>query len=242
MRKSFACLSTAIASLGTFAASAQTINPDSVYLSRALGNAISNSKTENSPLFNGKLYSSSAYNPEYGHPFYASSEWQVGTITYDGVTHSHVPLLYDIVQDEVLIQPPNNPSSISLVKEKVSQFTVHNHTYVYKKAVAGSILPEGFYDLLFDGKVNALARHEKKPKSVSKSSTVLKTYFKSSDQYFISKDGAYYTVKNQSDILKLFPESKAALNQFMNEHKLSFKKEPEQALKQIAAFYSKAGN
>lgn len=238
------CLFTATAMLGFNAVKAQTINPDSVYLSKAYENAVSSFRTEHAPLFNGKLYSSPVFNPHYGHPFYASNEWYTGTIIYDGVKYNNVPLLYDMVLDEVLTKHISNPAPISLVKEKVNRFTLHNHTYVYVKTDSASNpeMPAGFYDLLYDGEVSVLARRQKKARSVSSSSTVLKTRFKSSDLYFIKKGGTYHTVKSQKDILKMFSDRKAEMDQFMSQNKISFKKDAEEALTKIAAYYSKAGN
>ena len=83
---------------------------------------------ENAHLYTGKEYTSYS-NGIKGYAFYLTDQMQSGDIFYDGTLYSDVPLLYDIVRQEVVINRYNQEARMKLLNEKVKYFTFSGHTF-----------------------------------------------------------------------------------------------------------------
>src|SRR6266513_6107437 len=59
---------------------------------------------EQSSLYNGSEYIEYAFTLQEGHPFFGSAAWVNGKIYFDGMIFHEVPILYDIVKDQVVIR------------------------------------------------------------------------------------------------------------------------------------------
>src|SRR5258708_22748261 len=61
-------------------------------------------------LYDGKEYTYNLYYPfeiNEGHPFFQSKNFDTGAVFYNNVLYEKVPLLYDLINNELLV---NNPS------------------------------------------------------------------------------------------------------------------------------------
>ncbi|MBC7923212.1 MAG: hypothetical protein H7Z75_19205, partial [Ferruginibacter sp.] len=114
-----------------------------------------------SSLYNGSQHV--GYDPHVrSHPYLESDDWQAGSVRYDGVWYRDVSALYDIVGDELIIQHYNRGFEIQLLREKISHFSLPNHTFVrLVPDSTNAALRAGFYDQLYDGKVAVLAKRTK---------------------------------------------------------------------------------
>ena len=91
--------------LSSFYSRAQAPGNDSLLVERSKQAAISlyNQATHDIlPLYNGSEFVNTNYTVAY-NPFYASVELTPGNIWYDGTEYRNVPLIYDILTDEVVI-------------------------------------------------------------------------------------------------------------------------------------------
>src|SRR3954452_5902520 len=87
--------------------SAQNIAADSSNYAIAIQNAISAYHQFLSPqtsLYNGSEYVDYAYTINEGTPFFEDTQFSNGTVTYDNVLYTDVPILYDEVLEEVVIK------------------------------------------------------------------------------------------------------------------------------------------
>src|SRR3982751_1819689 len=61
-----------------------------------------------------------------GHAYFLQRELQTGTLIYDELEFTNVPMLYDLLKDQVVILHFNHFTKIGLVSEKVKAFTLFN--------------------------------------------------------------------------------------------------------------------
>lgn len=193
-----------------------------------------------------RLYSGREYFPYdatiKGNAYYPSTvtTWLNGEVNYDGIVYKDVPLLYDTYKDEVVSLLYNKFSKYALLSERVHDFTVLSHHFI--RIMADSLkndkagITTGFYDQLYKGKTEVLARHTKNIQT-NTSSFGVESYFLEKQEYYVKKGNTYYSVSGQGSFLKLFKDKKAELKQYMRDYKIKFNKDPEYAMVKLASYY-----
>jgi len=222
-----------------------------VYAS-AQGLAGDTARTENIPadFFNAyydslgssmRLFNGIEYN-RYGHgftgsPFFNNTDFTEGSVFYDGALYEHVALLYDVVQDALIIKDFTKNYEMKLVKEKVRYFKILNGRFVNLSASNGdeNLPEEGYYKLLVDGKVLALEKVEKKIETSSKAEEP--TRFTTYERFYVKKGDDYYKIDNISNLLKAFKDKKTELRKFIRSNGLG-KKDMEQLIQKTADYYN----
>lgn len=214
-------------------------SPDSLLLQSSVRQAASQVPTSQKRLYNGTEYIGYFFNSTKSHPYFQEYDWQSGHVDYDGVTYQSVPLLYDLVQDEIVVGHFNGTDGISLIKPLVKSFQLLGHTFFYlPENKEGKVpLAAGFYDCLFEGKVQLWARHTKTLEQYNKA-TKSAGYFPLKVRYFLKKNQEYHQVQNKREVLQVFADKKEEVEAFIKENKLSFSKRREEDLKKVAAFGS----
>jgi hypothetical protein len=218
----------------------QSIVPDSIICKNAIDNTVA-LYTKNagiqSGIYNGIDYSYQRINS--GHVFFETDNLVNGDIMYNGIEYKSVPMLYDIVKDEVIIQGAFQPYFILLASDKVSQFVLSGHTFVmiYTDSLPGTELKTGFYQRLYNGKTKAFAKNKKIIEDfVDIGNAVNRTAFEK-DKWYIFKDGIYFEVKGKSSILKVLKDKKKEIQQFSKREKINYKSNMEDALTRIVTYY-----
>ena len=108
---------------------------------------------EQSPLYNGSEYIEYTFTFLEGDPFFGSASWVNGNINFDGLTFHEVPMLYDIVKDQVVIKDFQKAFKIILRSDKIQQFTLSGHTFIRLPHDNSNQIKTGFYDQLYNGKL-----------------------------------------------------------------------------------------
>lgn len=225
---------------------AQTAQPKTDFLQQATASAVKSYQDVigmQALLYNGSEYK--AENKSYleGHAYFNSKSFEQGTIAYDGVVFTNVPLLYDVVLDEVITVHPVSGLSQKLVKHKISAFNLPNYGFVHLKPedVDAKVLKPGLYSLLYDGKTKVLLRREK---SIQERATAygMEGKYKGSDKFYIQKDGAFYQVGSKGSALNVFRDEKKQLKKFMREKSINYRANREAALVKIAEHYDSLKN
>lgn len=178
---------------------------------------------DESSLYSGPVYVNYVRPGTLGHRFFDSNEPQAATITYSGVTYSGVAARYDLVRDQVVLSAQGNTLDLSLVNERVARFTLGGHTFVRVVGDSATGLPErpAFYELLVPGPVRVLAAYRKKYVEGLEASHVVSDITARTD-YFIQKDGRCYAASKIGDVLRLFPQQRAALRSYAQANSLQF--------------------
>ena len=182
-------------------------------------------------LYSGREYAPYSLNIK-GNPFFDSGDMNIGNVFYDGHLYENVPMLYDIVRQLIIIDRYHDNPRITLLSEKVKYFTIHDHLFQNIHAENGSY----FYDITYNGvagvwvkriKVTRKAVHAEEPDS-----------FTERDEFYIKKGNSLFAVTNKASALAGFEDKQNQLKSFIRKKKLTFKKNIEQDLIQVASFYS----
>lgn len=221
--------------------SAQGLQPDSSSSLPAIKNIVdfyNKSLSEQLHLYNGKEYKDYPYQFNEGHPYFLSNNWSKGTLNYNGELYEEVPMLYDVVKDELVILHFDNRSKICLIKEKISAFSLLAHSFVniQPKKINSSTITEGFYDLLYPGKTSLFAKRTKNIQTFYRQSVSEIKIFKK-DHYYLLKKNIYYPVSGRRSFLHQLTDKRKEIQQYIKKNRLSFKNDVENAMVKILAYY-----
>lgn len=224
-------------------AGAQNQMPDSGFLQRIIDSTIDFARVglqKNSGLFIGTEYK--GYDRRIqGHPYFASDSIAKGSVFFDGILYKNVPLLYDILVDEIILSGHSQTIPIKLLKLKVHYFYLNEELFVKLEgdSLNGSLVP-GFYNLLYQDKVSVLAKRKKQILESRKDEDDVR--FKQYDEYYIRKNNVLYKVDNNRSFLEVFNDKKDDLRQYQRRNNIKYKKDPANALVKTVAHYNKLLN
>lgn len=189
-------------------------------------------------LYNGTEYLDYSKPHLEGDQFFKSKAVARGNIFYDGTWYMQVPLLYDLVTDEVIM--PHNSSGLmmKLVNAKIDTFQLHGHTYVRQKADSANqaLLQPGFYDLMYNNDIQFLV---KRSKSIQERAVQggMEGEFKPASKFYIRKDGNYHQVSSRGSVYKVFKDKKKQLQKYASSKRLKFRKQKEEAILALTQYY-----
>ncbi|RZK60177.1 MAG: hypothetical protein EOO91_02395 [Pedobacter sp.] len=189
-----------------------------------------------SRLFNGTAYLTYGSNVK-GTATFDDLSLTNGTVVYDGIRYDDIPLLYDLYLDNLVTTSFGNAAMVSLIKDKVSGFYINKHHFIYLNQPnerSGSEILNGFFDLIYDGKIRVLVKRSKKLQFSTNVETPY--YFTSKTTYFLERNGNYYQFDNESSFLNLFKEKKNEMKKHLQENKIKFKDNPEAAIAILARY------
>lgn len=196
---------------------------------------------EESPLYNGSEYLEYAYTLQEGHPFFLSTSFVNGSVILDGMIFRDVPMLYDIIKDQLIIRDFQKVYKINLAADRVQQFFLLGHVFVRLTRDSTGQIKTGFYDQLYNGKTSLFARREKKILEKYSNVQISKEVI-SQNIYYIKKDGVYHAVKNKSSMLAVLKNKKKDVQQYLKTNNIKFKQEPERAMIMAVKYYDQSTN
>ena len=165
-------------------------------------------------LYNGSEYSFDDF--QYGeHPFLGRKIFLPNRLVYDGFTYESVEIMYDVYRDQLVLAHSDengNFARIALYSEKVVGFTLGERQFVRLQETEN--IPEsgiGFYELLYNEHLVVLAKRKKKLRPAGENYSY---EFYGSDQFYLQKDGIYYSLKSKKDIYRVFVEDKKSLKAY----------------------------
>ena len=167
-------------------------------------------------LKNGKIYED-FYHSTKGHPFLGKAGFQKGNIVFQDLTFYSVDLNYDIYKDLVitLLKEENGlTKTIILDEKKISGFQINNQRFYYLNDTS-RVMPEGFYQLVFNGE-----KHElwvKRRKLLMNNAALTPEdplhIFTPSDKFYIKTARDIFPIKDKRDLLEVFKDIKPFLKQ-----------------------------
>ena len=197
-----------------------------------------------------RLYSGHEYLPYErtikGNALYPldAETWASGEVTYDGLLYKGVPMMYDIYKDALVVLLYNHFSMYTLLNERVHDFTFSGHHFV--RVVADSLtndksgISTGFYDQLYGGKVEVLAKRIKTIQNSTNIAISLETYFIAKTEYYVRKGNTYYSVSGQGSFLNVLKDKKPLLQKYIKDNNIQFRQDPEGAMASLAAYYDQS--
>jgi hypothetical protein len=188
-------------------------------------------------LYNGRVYN--IYDSrEEEHQFFIDRKYENGVVFYDGQRYDSIPMMYDIVRDELVIKHINGFEPILLQSPKVVFFRIYDHNYIHLKS-GKDITPDmqtGFYDVIYNGKTKTLARRIKQRQEKISERKVI-AMFPQKNFFYIYSNGKFNSVHTRKSVTKLFPSQKAELRKALREQNIKFRKDRERAIVTMVARY-----
>ncbi|GAB3491277.1 hypothetical protein GCM10027341_04060 [Spirosoma knui] len=225
-----------VCGLGITNALGQTARADTGFVTAAIRNATARYEAQNQNkdrLYTGIEYVGYDYRLN-GNPFWTSDNWKVGSVAYNGATFDSIPMLYDIVRDVVVIEHPIG-YRMTLSSDKLTSFSLFNHAFIRFADSTSRGFRRGFYDLLYDGPTQLLA---KRLKSVVIEPT-RQNYgrFDEKTVYYLRKEGQYLPVKTKRSLYSVLRDRKKELTTYARKQKIRFKEDPEAAITKLTQYY-----
>jgi hypothetical protein len=210
---------------------AQQAPNDSTALARAVS-LYHDHVGDEAAIYNGRAYQPHDGNLQGGDPYFNSPLSVVGSLTFDGLDYTGVPLLFDLVRNQLIITDPKG-QLLSLYSDKIQQFSIGHHHFV-RLNIEGA--PD-FYELLRPGHASFLARRSKKIEEKIENA-VLSHFITSRDYYFLDIDGHYHPFNSENSLLHLLEDKKKTIRQFIRSQNISYSEDPERATIKIVDFYN----
>ena len=190
-------------------------------------------------LYNGLQYFRYDFTLKEGHPFFGNSELTPGYIVYNHIQYNNVPLLYDLISEKLVINDPTKVYLLQLNSEHVNRFSVLGHVFI-RIDEDNEIIHSGFYDVLYDGKTSLLKKQTKAIQE--KITSVLEKFVVEDVSYFIKKEGKYFSINQKKSVLYALSDKKKEINQFIRKNKLNIRKNKDEAISKILAYYDALAN
>lgn len=187
-------------------------------------------------LYNGPQYEP---HPGYneGHPYFNTTSFSIGSVGYNGLVYQEVPILYDLVRNELVVRHPYG-DAFSAIKEKVDSFSFSGHSFI--KLIIDStntnLSENNFYEKLFSGRILLLANNRKYVQEQSGATTIERKIYEKV-QYYLLKDGKIYPVKNKKSLLALLKDKRNELQQYIKKNNLQFRNNMKADMSQLVAYY-----
>ena len=190
-----------------------------------------------SGLYNGSEYVQYINLLKEGHPYFDTSALTNGRVYYDGLVYSDVPMLYDIITDELIIQHYNKVFLVQLIRARIDSFRIQEHHFSHlgRDSLAEGI-QEGFYDRIYNGNIKLYVKRKKIIQESIPDMQVERRVYQN-DKYFLYKDGVYHNIHSESSVLRLLNDKRSVLKQTLRKHKTKFRKNREYAMKLMAEQY-----
>ncbi len=196
-----------------------------------------NSLGENAHIYTGYEYATPDRNIK-GSPYFLADGPIPARVFYDDSYYQDIPVLYDLVLDQLVINRLGQNFKISLINDKLTSFKIRNHEFIRiaGDSANGIELASGYYDRMYAGKTIVLVKRKRRLQEVFNYNTTAYEY-KDENAYYVISAGQIVQVDSKSGILDLFKSKKAEIKSFLRKNKLNFKSDFEKTLVAIAAYY-----
>lgn len=192
-----------------------------------------------SAIYNGRLHYPYASVIE-GTAYFHSADWQKGNVIYDNIFYENMLMKYDLVADQlIVIANETTGMSITLFSPRIKAFSFSGFRFVYLNENKNkSFLPAGFYQLLAEGRINALSKTTRIITEKIEAGQINRK-FEEKKAYYILKGGQYYSIKNKSELLNTLREHNKAIQNLLKAMKLNYRKTPMQTIIAAVEFYNR---
>ncbi len=183
-------------------------------------------------IYNGRVYQPHDGNLQGGDPYFNAPLSVIGSLTFDGLDYTGVPLLFDLVRNQLIVTDPKG-QLLSIYSDKVQKFTIGRHHF-FQLSIEGS---SGFYELVRPGHVSFLVHRSKKIEE-NIQYDALQHFITIHDTYFLNIDGQNRPFSSENSLLKLLEDKKKSIRQFMRSQDIKYNDDPEGAIIKIIDFYN----
>ncbi len=160
-----------------------------------------------------------------GHAFYQTSSYTYADIVYNGIAYRGIPLLYDLVSQNLVVLNPTHAKKVMIQSNKVAEFTMNMSTgsvrFVkgevlgvegeFKNEFVEEIVPKGFY-----------AFHQKSLQREIKDLD-RNTRFDQSENFLLLYEEELILVKGKNRIIQILEMDKKSTRRTLKEKGLKYR-------------------
>jgi hypothetical protein len=192
---------------------------------------------DNAPVYNGIEYIYYNFKME-GDPYFITGDFSKGWVNYSGRKYDSLSVMYDVARNQVVILGYDQKSRIVLQNEFVDSFGLLGHTFIkLKEDHQQNLYNTGFYDMLYNGKVQFVARRIKAMNMKIEGMVVVRPFYVK-DRFYVHKDGLYYLVNRRKDVYHLYDDKIHEIKKLMRKQHLKIRRKNfEQATTKVTALY-----
>lgn len=196
-----------------------------------------NYNADYAPVYNGEAYIYYTMKME-GSPYFKTRDFSKGWVNYKGRKYDSLNLLYDITRNQLVTLYPDNVSSIIIQNQFVDSFSLSGHTFIaLEEDHRQNLYNSGFYDLLYNGKVQFLGRYVESLLTIIQGD-ILVTKFTNHSRFYIHKNGLYYLVSNKKEVYRVFDDKIHELKKMMRRNHIKLKRKNfETSMVKVTEFY-----
>ena len=213
-------------------------------ISENMDNAFNKAIGNQSRLYNGLSYKLYDDRNSVGNAYFKDTVGLVnGSVNYDGIVYTDVPLIYDIYHDLLVSRLYNGVLLYQLLSENVIDFDVFGHHFIrIQPGNASKLVPVGFYDELYNKKLQLLAKRTKSIQKGTRGYGVPIITYSSENNYYLKKGDLYYDVNSRGKFFDVLKDKKKELKKYVKDNNISFGDNPEQVMTTLANYYDKLTN
>ena len=187
-------------------------------------------------LVNGRRYFRTNLHAE-GHPFYHSEETFAAKVCVNGVCYPNTQLLYELNKGEFILAFHDNndvPGFIILNKELIDSVVTGQVKFIQNPF---NEIDNSFLQIIHDDSISAYASYYKEYIFQNVGAQTGYKYGETSISYYIEVAGKLQSVNSKRGLVRAFHKTnRKALNAYLTERKIKFKKITWQEIKTIVEF------
>lgn len=221
---------------------AQSAAQDSLYVQTSYDSSLSFYHTYMTPethLFRGDEYVTYVQMLKEGYPYFGENTRRKGTVTYDKTFYKDVYLYYDLVTGQVVMNDFYNVFKIALIGDLIDSFSIENHIFIHLRDSLNPTAPRnGFYERLYNGHIELIKKEKKQiEEDLYTTDHVLKFIHGADSSYYLKIGNVYHPVNNSKSLSNVFKDKKKDLRKFIRSQQLSMRKDRENTLIKVTAWY-----
>jgi hypothetical protein len=209
-----------------------SLNPDSGAVAR-----YHQSAGDQWGIYNGTAYLRYPYYINRGHVFFLEDSFFIGSVLYDGIKYTGVPLLHDEVNDELLTPDIRRENIIRLVTRKVDHFSILDHHFIRIGQKDQRGLAPGFYQSLYNEKSGLLRKEVKVIHTKIVRQTEIEREVTEKVNYYLRLENKYEEITGYRSFLSLFGPKRRQVQSHMRSQRIRYKKNKEKYIITAVRYY-----
>jgi hypothetical protein len=190
-------------------------------------------------LYRGVEYVAYVQLLKEGYPYFGENSRRKGTVFYDGILYKDVYLYYDLVTGQVVINDLYNVFKIALITPLIDSFSIENHFFIHLRDSLNPSQPRnGFYEVLYNGHIQLLKKEKKQiEEDLYSSEHALKFIHGADSSYYLKIGNVYHPVNNSKSLMATLKDKKKEAKKYIRTQQLSMRKDRENTLIKVIAWY-----
>lgn len=155
------------------------------------------------------------------HRYFNQNVFVNGTIVYNSQPYYNINLKYDILEDELVIQPntQNKTIAINLIKKNLNSFTINKTNFIYISPIKSRKIAGGFYEKeKINSKFTLLIKHIKNKRDIIKDDKILLN-FSYKKEYYLEYNNVFSQLNSIKSLYKIFPQYQKNIEKIYSENK-----------------------